>query len=69
MIPVSLALVARVKVVLSVVMGFLLRGCSVRLLCVFDIDVVVPNSAIFSGPLLQSKLLLEQSGERVKELT
>lgn len=66
MMTVSLVLVARVRVVLSVVMGFLLRGCGVELFRVFDVDVVVLDFVIFSGPL-QSRLLLGQSAEKSKE--
>lgn len=64
---VSPVLVVRVNVALSVLMaGFLLGGCGVELLRVFD-TVVVLTSVIFPGSL-QSKLLLEQSVEKVEEL-
>ena len=56
----------RVVVVISVLMAGFLSSCDVELLPVFD-AVVGITSAIFPGPL-QSKLLFEQSVEKVEEL-
>lgn len=67
MITVSPVLAVRVDVVLSVRMaGFLLSSSDVELLRVFD-AVVGLASVIFPGSL-QSKLLFEQSVEKVEEL-
>ena len=65
-ITVSPALVVRVDVVISVLMAGFLSSCGVELLRVFD-AVVGLTSAIFPGSL-QSKLLFEQSVEKVEEL-
>ena len=66
-ITVSPVLAVRVDVVLSVSMtGFLLSSSDVELIRVFD-AVVGLASVIFPGTL-QSKLLLEQSVEKVEEL-
>ena len=65
-ITVSPAFVVRVDVVISVLMAGFLSSCGVELLQVFD-AVVDLTSAIFPRSL-QSKLLFEQSVEKVEEL-
>ena len=63
---VSPILVVRADVVISVLMAGYLSSCGVELFSVFD-TVVGLISAIFPGSL-QSKLLFEQSVEKVEEL-
>lgn len=64
-ITVSPVLVVRADVVVSVLIAGYLSSCGVELLCEFD--SVVGLTAIFPGSL-QSKLLFEQSVEKVEEL-
>ena len=63
---VSPILAVGADVVISVLMAGYLSSCGVELLSVFD-TVVGLTSAIFPGSL-QSKLLFEQSVEKVEEL-